>query len=73
MGGDIAEEVQGIGCEAGLVLRGYQRAFSQPLRLVEPTEQAAGSTGGVIGRAMMGDHSSSRLIVEELFCFLNPF
>jgi hypothetical protein len=34
MGSDIAEEVQGIGCEAGLVLRGCQRAFSQLLRLV---------------------------------------
>ena len=44
MGGDVAEQVQLMGREPGMTPRGFDRAVTQALGLVEPVEQQTGPT-----------------------------
>ena len=72
MGRDVAEQVQRMGREAGLALRGFNRAIAEAPRLVEPAEQQTGATHRVVGPATMGDDSPRRLTLEELLAFPDP-
>ena len=44
MGRDVAEQLQLVGREPGMTPRGFDRAVTQALSLVEPVEQQTGPT-----------------------------
>jgi hypothetical protein len=44
VGRDVAEQVQLMGRESGMTPRGFDRAVTQALCLVEPVEQQTGPT-----------------------------
>ena len=72
MGRDVAEQVQRMGREARLALRGFDRATAQAPRFVELPEQQTGATHRVVGPAAMTDDSPRRLTLEELLSLLDP-
>jgi hypothetical protein len=73
MGRDVPEQVQSMGREPGLTLRGFdQRALAQAPCIVKPAEQQAGATERVGMPAATADDSPRRLALEELLAFPEP-
>ena len=66
MGRDVAEQMQRMGCEPGVIRRELDSAIAQAPRLVEPAEQQTSATQRVVGPGGMADNSPRRLPLHEL-------
>src|SRR5262245_28983019 len=72
MGCNVAEQVQRMGCETRVTLRGFDPAVTQPSRLVEPVELQTSATQRVVAPGAMEGDSTRRLTLEELLAFPEP-
>ena len=55
MGRDVAQQVQGMGCEAGLTRSQFDRTPGQALRLVAVVKQQTSTPQYVVGPAALAD------------------
>ena len=72
MGRDVAEQVQRMGRVPGVRRREFDRAVTQPPRLVEPAEPQSGATQRTVAPTEILDDSPRLLTLEELLAFPEP-
>lgn len=72
MGRDVAEQIERMGCETRLAMRGFDRPICQAPRLVKLVEQQTSTTYCAVGPAAMADDASRHLMFEELLSFPDP-
>src|SRR5262245_61973146 len=69
MGCAVTQQVQGVGGEAGVTGRGYERALAQALRLVKPTKEESGAPQLIAGPREIADVSPRGIPLQELLAF----